>query len=267
MMLHERFRERKWRKDETFSDYMHQKIILANRMPIAERQLLGYIIDGIPNPILRNAARISGVSTKEELRARFEQVERWWDMKNETKGDAGRYQPRSRDQDSKAGTSKPEENKGNRGRGGERRKRNCFNCGLHDHVSKDCPTGTQGPKCYKCSGHVASKCVEHPKTANAVNARIARKKYVKEVSISGRKMEALIDTRSNISLMRTEQYVRVGAPKLGKKTIRFRDIGTDYNETLGEFDTVVNIDERNYPMHVHVVAGKRCVVTRYRNAC
>jgi len=50
-MLHERFRERKWRKDETFSDYMHQKIILANRVAIAERQLLGYIIDGIPNPI------------------------------------------------------------------------------------------------------------------------------------------------------------------------------------------------------------------------
>jgi len=78
-VLHERFREREWRKDETFSDYMHQKIILANRVPIAERQLLGYIIDGIPNPILRNEARISGVSTKEELRARFEQVERWWD--------------------------------------------------------------------------------------------------------------------------------------------------------------------------------------------
>jgi hypothetical protein len=79
-VLHERFREREWRKDETFSDYVHQKIILANRMPIAERQLLGYIIDGIPNPILRNEARISGVSTEEELRARFEQVERWWDF-------------------------------------------------------------------------------------------------------------------------------------------------------------------------------------------
>jgi hypothetical protein len=61
------------------------------------------------------------------------------------------------------------------------------------------------------------------------------KKYVKEVSISGRKMDAPIDTGSDISLMRAEQYVRVGTPKLGKKTIRFRGIGTDYNtcnETL-----------------------------------
>jgi len=90
----------------------------------------------------------------------------------------------------------------------------------------------------------------------AVNAQIARKKYVKEVSISGRKMEALIDTKSDISLMRAEHYVRIDAPKLGKKTIRFRGIGADNNETLGEFDTVVNTDEKDYPMHVHVVAGK-----------
>jgi hypothetical protein len=31
MVLHEKFRARKWRKDESFSDYMHEKIILGNR--------------------------------------------------------------------------------------------------------------------------------------------------------------------------------------------------------------------------------------------
>jgi len=52
-----------------------------------------------------------------------------------------------------------------------------------------------------------------------VDTEIACKKCVKEVSISGQKMDALIDTGSDISLMRAEQYVRVGAPKLGKKTM------------------------------------------------
>jgi len=61
---------------------------------------------------------------------------------------------------------------------------------------------------------------------------------------------------SDISLMRAEQYIRIGAPKLGKKTFRFRGIGAENNETLGEFDTVVSIDERDYQMHVHVVADK-----------
>jgi hypothetical protein len=192
MILHEEFRARKWRKDKTFSDYMHEKIVLGNRVPIEEKQLLGYIIDGIPHWGLRSNIRVSGVSTKEELRARFENVEHW-DRRNETRGDAGRYQSRSRDQDSKAGTSKPEESKGSRSGGGERKKRNCFSCGLPNHVRSDCPTKALGPKCFK-RGHVASKCVEQSKTTSIVDARIGRKKYVKEVSISDRKMEALIDT-------------------------------------------------------------------------
>ncbi|KAH0944535.1 hypothetical protein HN011_003269, partial [Eciton burchellii] len=124
MVLQERFRARKWRKVESFSNYMHQKIILGNRVPIAEKQLLG------------------GVSTKEELRSRLENVEDW-DKKDEAKGEIGRYQPRLRDQNSEAETS---------GTGGrrEQRKRNCFTCGQPNHVRKDCPKRAQGPKCYKC---------------------------------------------------------------------------------------------------------------------
>jgi hypothetical protein len=56
--------------------------------------------------------------------------------------------------------------------------------------------------------------------------------------------------------MRAEHHVRLDAPKLGKKTIRFRSICADNNKTLGEFDMVVNIDEKDYPMHAHVVAGE-----------
>jgi len=143
-----------------------------------------------------------------------------------------------------------------------RRRGSCFSCGLPNHVNSNCPTKTQGPKCYECGerGHIASKCVEQPRTVGAVDAEIARKKCVKEVSISGQKMDALIDTGSDISLMRAEQYVRIGAPKLGKKRIRFRVIDGENNETnfitLGEFDMVINIDERDYPMHVHVVTDK-----------
>jgi hypothetical protein len=56
--------------------------------------------------------------------------------------------------------------------------------------------------------------------------------------------------------MRAEQYIRIDAPKLGENTIRFHGIGAGNNETLGKFHTVVNIDGRDYPMHVHVVEGK-----------
>jgi hypothetical protein len=58
---------RKWEKGESFSDYIHQKIILGNRVPIAEEELVGYIID-VPDRVIRNEARISG-ATREALRA------------------------------------------------------------------------------------------------------------------------------------------------------------------------------------------------------
>jgi hypothetical protein len=131
MVLYEKFRARKWRKDESFSEYMHEKIILGNRVRIGEKQMLGYIIDGIPHWELRTNIRVSGVSIKEELRARLENVEQW-DKKNGNERDTGRYKTGLREQNNEAGTS-------GTGGGREQRKRNCFNCRQPNHISKDCP--------------------------------------------------------------------------------------------------------------------------------
>jgi len=65
--------------------------------------------------------------------------------------------------------------------------------------------------------------------------RSAYKKYVKEASINDQKIEALIDTESDICLIYLicliDQYIRVGAPKLEKK-IRFRGVGSSDNVIL-----------------------------------
>jgi hypothetical protein len=127
MVLYDKFRAHKWRKDESFSEYMHEKIILGNRVPIAEKEMLGFIIEGIPHWGLQTNIRVSGVSTKEELRARLENMVHW-EKKNER--DTGRYKTGLREQNNEPGTS------GTNG-GREQRKRNCFNCGEANHISKD----------------------------------------------------------------------------------------------------------------------------------
>jgi len=40
-------------------------------------------------------------------------------------------------------------------------------------ISRDCPTKTQELRCFKCSerGHVASKCIEQPRTAGVVDVQ------------------------------------------------------------------------------------------------
>jgi len=63
-----------WKKDETFHEYVHEKVILGNRVPIAADEMLDYIINGIPNSVLRDQARIQCFDTTESLLAAFERV-------------------------------------------------------------------------------------------------------------------------------------------------------------------------------------------------
>jgi len=45
------------------------------------------------------------------------------------------------------------------------------------------------------------------------------KKYNKEVKILNQNITALINTGSDLSLMREEQYIKLGSPKLTKKKL------------------------------------------------
>ncbi|XP_032689633.1 uncharacterized protein LOC116852956 [Odontomachus brunneus] len=52
------FEERVWKTGESFSAYFHEKIILANRVPIEEEELTEYLVEGITSTQLRNQARL-----------------------------------------------------------------------------------------------------------------------------------------------------------------------------------------------------------------
>lgn len=79
-------------------------------------------------------------------------------------------------------------------------------------------------------------------------------KYYKNVTINGLTVAALIDTGSDLTLMRAEQYIKAGSPALIQREIRFRGIGSDYKKTLGEFDSEIKIDDNNYPIKIRVIS-------------
>lgn len=61
----------------------------------------------------------------------------------------------------------------------------------------------------------------------------------KMIAIDGNEYSALIDTGSNISLIRVDCYsIKIDAPTLINKQIKFRGVGSSENITLGE--TCVN---------------------------
>lgn len=42
------FENRVWEKGEAFDNYCHDKVILGNKVPIVQEEIIEYIIDGIP---------------------------------------------------------------------------------------------------------------------------------------------------------------------------------------------------------------------------
>lgn len=68
------FEKRIWERNETFSDYCHDKVIKGNKVPIPEEELIDYIIDGIPVRSLRNQAKMHSFSTVPELTKAFRRI-------------------------------------------------------------------------------------------------------------------------------------------------------------------------------------------------
>lgn len=56
MLLLKKFEKRAWKTDESFTDYYHDKIILANHVPIADDEIVDYVIDDISNRNLQDQA-------------------------------------------------------------------------------------------------------------------------------------------------------------------------------------------------------------------
>ena len=58
LTLRKQFEDRLWKRNENFSEYYHDKVIMANRIAIEEVELIHFLVDGISDPLLRNQARM-----------------------------------------------------------------------------------------------------------------------------------------------------------------------------------------------------------------
>lgn len=125
------FEERQWRQGETFSAYFHEKIILANRVPIEEEEILEYFIKGISNVQLRNQAKLQQFDSKDQLLTAFESVnvseeknrpKRESKWKNKEQKEVRSYAKVVEEKESSASQSKIR----------------CYNCSKYKHWAKDC---------------------------------------------------------------------------------------------------------------------------------
>ncbi|XP_011684298.1 PREDICTED: protein sprint-like [Wasmannia auropunctata] len=128
-----------------------------------------------------------------------------------------------------------------------------------------CPTKELGTKCFECGehGHIASKCSKKNSDAKdagsatknvCVATHSSRKKYTKDVMIDGKSTTALIDTGSDISLMRADEYVCMGSPRFRSTEVKFSGVGSEGIAALGEFEAKITIDGHTYPILIRVVS-------------
>lgn len=137
-----------------FREYVHEKVIMGNRVPIEASEIIDYIIDGIPDDILRNQARIQCFTETELLLEAFEAIT----LRNV----AGLSRPNrwgSGSTTSERDGEKKKNTNGNKKKKTTLNVRKYFNCDMREHISANCPSKSLGSKCFGCGefGYIAFK--------------------------------------------------------------------------------------------------------------
>ena len=130
-----------------FSEYFHEKRILANQVSLSEKEIIEYIIDGMSDIQLQNQARLQKFESASAILQAFEKIT--MTRRDERHPNTGADVQQSKD----TPHQKPRQTRMcfNCHKEGHMRvectqpgggRRLCFNCGDGDHLARDCPRRT-----------------------------------------------------------------------------------------------------------------------------
>jgi len=76
---------------------------------------------------------------------------------------------------------------------------------------------------------------------------------LKNILLNGCEMETLIDSGSDFSLIRADEYIKLGSPRLQPGKL-FDGVDSNNNATLGKFQAELTVDGHVYPVCIRVVS-------------
>lgn len=254
--LRKTFEERKWKQSESIHEYVHDKIILGNKISIPDDEILEYVIEGIPDVHLRDEARLHSFNDIDALLRAFEKI-----SLSERLGNSSSKQGK-RNFEQKGAENHQRSTGTHRGKDQQKPAKRCFNCGEQSHLGAECPSKSEGVKCFKCyeRGHVAAKCPKKSEVAKSETVKSGCAKLQsanricnKEVKLGGIEICALLDTGSDISLLSKAKYDELDLPPFNENSIVFCGVGAKDNKTVGFVETILEVDNNTYPIRVHLI--------------
>lgn len=258
---HKLLQSTKKKNNEEIGEYVLKMREIGLINGIDEVSTVQYIIEGIDDTPL-NKAMLYGcksyIELKEKLRA-YDKFRLASGQKKETKAIKATSANESKATEAKStnGATKKESKADGR----------CFLCGDSTHFSASCPTKEKGVKCFRCNsfGHKASDnvCsktnVEKKVDPNKVMC-LVKPKSMKEVEIGTVKMDALIDTGSDINAIREYYFKKLKIKTTKGLSHEYKGAGGAFVSVREYFIDEVVIDGEKYKTKIYVVDDEQIPV-------
>jgi hypothetical protein len=251
---------------------------LASRGNVEDNALIQYTIDGITDDT-SNKIILYGANNLKEFKRKLQIFESL--RENSMKVFKTKKEPEIKEEVMKKQDMKYKKEEGKQIR--------CFNCGLKDHRSTDCKFKEKGTKCFKCNnyGHRAKECNEDnkqkkqseiekkssstgylsnslqdeepPENHEICNREVTHpvnSRNFKKLKLCGTDFEALIDTGSDVNLIKASTFLKIGAPGFEETPLTLTGLGNGKVKTLGKFSTKINIDNCEFVTEIHIVSDE-----------
>ncbi|GFW86746.1 retrovirus-related Pol polyprotein from transposon 297 [Trichonephila clavipes] len=114
----------------------------------------------------------------------------------------------------------------------------------------------RGPKCILCEnfGHKSDACPQkNIPSSNNVDEITPLTTMCKEVKILSKKILSLVDTGSQVTLMKESVWNQLGSPSLINSGNILTGFGLSETHVIGSFNSTVSIDNQDFPVKINVV--------------